>query len=830
MKTKILIADDSATDRLIIENMLKDFDVITATNGKEALRIIEDDNDIELLILDLNMPEMDGFEVLRELKLKDKLKRIRTLILTNYDELENEIKGLKLGAIDYIRKPVNMESLRVRIDTHLELLRIQRLFEQQLQTEYLTLQTLLDQSPIGIAIVSRYDLMSENKVDDIMTANQALVKLSGYSVETLRNTGFQKLVHPEEINVILNGFKRLESQQEESFSIETRFIRNNGVILWVNAVVAKLDIKNRYKYNYIYLIQDITKRKTAEHELFESERSKTILLDNLPGMMFRCKFEPFLSMLYVSNGCLDLTGYSANEMMDNSLSLFTKMIKPEYHENIWQRWQKNINEKKKFTEEFEILTATNESKWVWVQGQAIYDEHGNVICLEGLIIDITERKENERKLKYLSEHNNVTNIANVLSLENVIKRYYQTSYSKNLAMIMIFVRRYDHISRNFGYRFGQSLLISIGDVLKKMDDDKHILFHPFSDRFVFIVEDYQEITEVSAFVEAMIKKLSEEIKQKSIGFSIGIMPINLSDKYDVNTLLRLVASATDRSTDKDHINYSFYDKSIAERNVRERQIIESIDQYILDNSSGNLYLLYQAIVDVKTNKIVGFEALVRYNDNKLGVISPVEFIPIIESSFLIMPIGKIIIEKASSFAQKLAKSGYKDISVSINVSAIQLLNDNFIDGLINQLEHYDLDPSLIHLEVTESIFFDNYQEINRKLNELRTIGIKVAIDDFGTGYSSLAREEELSINCLKIDKYFLDKLFTSDPQRATLSDIISMAHKLGHCVVAEGVEKQAQLDYLLKHNCDMYQGYLFSKPILEEDALKLLDQTNKKSG
>ena len=152
MTGKLLIVDDSATDRLIIKNMLNDYETVTAQNGREAMRLLQEQPDIDLIILDLNMPVMNGFEVLDELKEINKDKRIRAIILTNYDELDNEIRGLQAGAVDFIRKPINLESLRLRIGIHLELLQIQKLYAQTLYERNLTLDTLLNQAPVGIAL------------------------------------------------------------------------------------------------------------------------------------------------------------------------------------------------------------------------------------------------------------------------------------------------------------------------------------------------------------------------------------------------------------------------------------------------------------------------------------------------------------------------------------------------------------------------------------------------------------------------------------------------------------------------------------------------------
>lgn len=233
---------------------------------------------------------------------------------------------------------------------------------------------------------------------------------------------------------------------------------------------------------------------------------------------------------------------------------------------------------------------------------------------------------------------------------------------------------------------------------------------------------------------------------------------------------------------------------------------------------------FQPILDLKSNKICGFEALARLNSCELGLVPPLEFIPIAEKTKLIIPIGEKIIHQALRFLNKLKENGHGTINVSINVSAIQLLRVDFNKNLLEMIYEMRVNPENIGLEITESVFALNYQEINRVLGELIDSGIHIAIDDFGTGYSSLARERELNVNCLKIDKYFIDKLLTLKPEEVITGDIISMAHKLGHCAVAEGVEHEEQRQYLLNNGCDKIQGYLVGKPLDEDAALELLKE------
>lgn len=191
---------------------------------------------------------------------------------------------------------------------------------------------------------------------------------------------------------------------------------------------------------------------------------------------------------------------------------------------------------------------------------------------------------------------------------------------------------------------------------------------------------------------------------------------------------------------------------------------------------------------------------------------------------MISPLGEFIIFQALQFLQKLRENGYDNLSVSINISTIQILEAGFADKLMGMIKAMDINPANVGVELTESVFATERSDINEVLNVLRANGIRVLIDDFGSGYSSLAREQELNVDFLKIDKRFIDRLIVLNPEESITSDIISMSHKLGHCVIAEGVEYEKQLEYLREFGCDRIQGYIISRPVDEESALKLLDR------
>ncbi len=271
----------------------------------------------------------------------------------------------------------------------------------------------------------------------------------------------------------------------------------------------------------------------------------------------------------------------------------------------------------------------------------------------------------------------------------------------------------------------------------------------------------------------------------------------------------------------------FYNSKMEEESIRANKIEELLEDILEGMDRDCFYLDYQPKLDVRTNKIVGFEALARLNHKELGYISPVEFIGLAEERMLIYDLGLKVFERTCVFLKELEDRAYEDLSVSINVSGIQMLRDEFVEDIKRAAACIDVDLSKLEFEITESILISNFELINEKLKEIKKLGIKVSIDDFGTGFSSFARLKSLNVDILKIDKYFIDGILEEDEESLISGDIISMGHRMGMKVVAEGVEEERQKDYLKKHGCDIIQGYLISKPLRKEKALEFLEKRNK---
>lgn len=817
MTVKILVVDDSTTDRLIIKNMLSGYCVYTACDGMEAIRIIDSIPEIDLIILDLNMPNMDGFQVLEVLNFDDQYKNIRTIILTNHDEIDNEVKGLKMGAVDYIRKPIHMDSLRVRIEIHFELLYMQRFVEHELYEKELTFNAIFQQAPMGVAIYQDND-----NVGEYFMVNPKYEAIVGRKIDELSKIGWMEITHPDDREKELEKYNKLRLGEIQSYHMEKRYIWPDGSVIWVYVLVTPIEVEKNIRY--ISLVQDITERKEAEKALAESERSKSVFLSHLPGLAYRCDFDYEGTMRYISEGCYDLTGYAPESFLNNRDLAFNDLIEPEGRALLWQELNRTVPNKLPYRCEYQIRTANGEQKWVLETGQGVYNEHGDFDALEGIVIDISDKKEIENDLIYKSHHDIWTGLLNRSCLENILTQDAKIPLTENRAIVNVNLSSIHLLSLTYGFHYSQTLLKKVAGSLQGYCDNNHKLFSTYEYRFAFYVKGYKDKNALNAFCQAIAVTLESTLMAERIGGGIGVIEISESNKHDVELLLKnlLVTSEKAIKTYKSDIGICFFDKEMEVQIVCDEAISRELSQIAAGENVDRLFLLYQPIFDLKTNQIYGFEALARLSSDDPVLVPPLKFIPIAERTKLIVPVGEIILRKALYFLQKVEEEGYDTINMSINISAIQLLREGFIETLVDVIREYKIAPERICLEFTESIFFSDFENINSVLSEVKRYGIKVALDDFGTGYSSFAREQELNIDCLKIDKSFIDKLMEVEAAESITGDIISMAHKIGHYVVAEGVEHEKQLQYLKDHDCDKVQGYLIGKPLSEDDTLELL--------
>ena len=684
---------------------------------------------------------------------------------------------------------------------------------------------IFQQSPIGIAISFNSEAQTAEEAETFRI-NPMYEKITGRSKEELRRIGWASITHPDDIAENLRYYTRFLAEEIDNYAMEKRFIRPDGSIVWVHMTVTRLILGERFQYNHVSLIQDITDRKIMESALVESERGKAVLLAHLPGLAYRCLNDDNWTMKYVSGGCFNLTGYAAERLLDNKDLSFNELIAPEYRELLRREWERVFAHNLSFSYEYEIITASGKRKWVLELGEGIRNSQGEYETLEGIIIDITDRKQMENRLKYDAEHDRWTGLLNRSSLEKLLSQHKLLPPQGKRALFSINLSSIQILTTTYGFHYTQELMKRIADTLRFLSSKNRLLFSTHETRFVFYLFNGSEEGEAGIQIlrDAIIALLEPMLVAERLNGGLGILEIDPANEQDVNQLLKkmLIASEKALTIHDKGVACCVFDAAMEAEINREEKIKQELSCIAADIDCSSFYLEYQPIFDLKTRKICGFEALARIRTETLGRVPPLEFIPIAEKAKLMTELGQNILLKAFTFLKKLENLGEKEIQVAVNLSATQLLKPDFYESLTTLVKKMQVSPQQIGLEITESIYISSHQEVNRILKSLMDYGFQIAIDDFGTGYSSLAREQDLNINSLKIDKAFVWKLRELAPEKVILGDIISMAHKMGHCVVAEGVEDELQLNYLIEHGCDQVQGFYFAKSLSEEDALKML--------
>lgn len=435
--------------------------------------------------------------------------------------------------------------------------------------------------------------------------------------------------------------------------------------------------------------------------------------------------------------------------------------------------------------------------------------------------------DKNKKLIKLAYYDILTGLPNKEYLNNFLMEELNKSKKNKKAIVLMNYNNFRNINLIFGFQYADKVFKEASNQLKNLCDSDKKLFRFSDDRFALYVNNYKDKEDLILLINKVQEKLNNSRYLSGINeyIDVEIGIVEIDERYtNVDQILKNASIALNYISDSDSINHAFFNEAMESKLKREDLIEKEIRNALSKDDTKTLYLEYQPQVSLITNQIISFEALIRLKTEELGIISPVEFIGIAEKRQLIVSLGNWILRMACKFIYDLNERGYDNIKVSVNISGIQLLQDDFTKTVMNIIEETGVNGSNLVLEITESVLLDSSEIVNHKLNKLRDLGIKIALDDFGTGYSSLSRLGELNIDCVKIDKSFINRIHIKESKNLITKEIISMSHKLGYTVVAEGVELEEHKQYLIKNNCDIMQGYLFSKPLSQENAVKMLNR------
>lgn len=624
--------------------------------------------------------------------------------------------------------------------------------------------------------------------------NPAAIRLLGMDENQCKSLDWSDFFHPDERSEIISEIATLRAGSH--YKKEFRYRQSRDTYLRLQMLL--ITIGDWY----------ICSLKPSQVE-------STQILEHLKAMPLRCKADDRGTFLALTDDCRQVTGYSKKQLYTLSLD---ELILPSYRNCIKERRAKALAENKTTTLAYEIETANKTCVNVLEISCGMYSPDGQLEGLEGLLL----RAEDTHTIEHFRSLDSSTKLKTAEYLKNLFTHDAEIHSHTKRTLIHINLSDIHHHIVLYGFNHSQEVMNRIATTLKAYQSTSCRLFKTFENHYTFYLTDYTSRQIVLDFCQTLSTTMKNLLQKE--GFSCGIGLLELSENQDLayEEAMHQVMIATQESLSfKRHwLGFCEVCPALLEKSRRKRAIITELSEIIAKKRTERLYVLFQPIVTLATNQISEFEVLARLNSDALGPVSPVEFIPLAEQTKYIIELGALIIEQALSFLKTLQNRGHHEIKVSINISAIQLLEADFFTRLLTMIEKSGVNSSQICLEITESKLITNMEEINDLFVELQRQGITIALDDFGTGYSSLSYERNLKVNTLKIDKVFIDKLV---PDAPTITEyIISMAHRLGHEVIAEGVETPFQIEYLQKHGCDKIQGFLINVPLCEEEALHFL--------
>lgn len=517
-------------------------------------------------------------------------------------------------------------------------------------------------------------------------------------------------------------------------------------------------------------------------------------------------------------GCAAVTGYTTEEYAADPY-LWFRMIHEADRPAVLEMASQIIAGRTPPPLEHRIIHRDGSVRWIKNTAVPQCDREGHVVAYDGLVSDITARKQAEQKVRHAANFDGLTDLPNRELLRDRLRQALVRAlrHGRALAVMVLDLDRFKNINETLGHTVGNQLIRAVSERLVRCVREDDTVARPGGDEFIILFADLageQDASFVARKIqEALLKGFQVAGQEFFLTTSIGIslFPAHGADE---DTLIKNADAAMYRAKAEGRNNFQFYAPAM-HADAHKKLFLEHNLRKALDREEFTIH--YQPLVDLVTGRTTGAEALVRWRHPELGLLLPMEFIPLAEETGLIIPLGEWILQKACSQARQWRESGFSPFRMSVNLSMRQFTHNAVTSTVMKAIEISGLDPGLLDLELTESMIMSNTETTIAALRALKSIGVRLTIDDFGTGYSSLSRLKDLPLSSLKLDQSFVSAI-TRDKSNAAISRaIIALSHSLDLRVIAEGVETTDQLEFLRGLGCDEVQGYLFSRPVPAAD-------------
>ena len=669
-----------------------------------------------------------------------------------------------------------------------------------------------------IAEESPFPMMLFAQDGEVLQFNRAWIEITGYSrtgVRTVQQWIARACVEASARTMIDGVYALMAPGDHGEVLIRCA---DGSLRLW-QLVVTSLGQMADQRQLSVGMAIDITERKKAEEALVLADK----MFEHSYGSIVITDVDA--NIIRVNPAFTRISGYSREDVVgQNPRILKSGRHNPEFYLAFWEkltqtgRWQGEIWNKRKNGEEYvERLSVS-----------AIRDEAGKITHYIGLADDITESEANKSRIEFLSYHDALTGLPNRALAGDRLDQAIVHAHRERVAVIFIDLDDFKSINDTAGHAAGDQLIQAVAERLKACVPEHDTVGRQGDDEFIVLLTEVDELDDVNKLLVGIQEQIARPYRvgnmELSVTGSIGVA-IYPEDGRDSVTLMQKADMAMNSAKQSGRNMHRFFTEEMNSY-MLEHLLIRSSMQRALTRSEFMLH--YQPLLDLAENRVIGAEALMRWEHPDLGMIKPGRFIQVAEESGMIIPIGSWVLREACRQAMSWQASGYADLLIAVNISALQFQRGDLEHEVKSALKESGLPPHCLELELTESILIQDAEQSLETINRLKEMGVRLSIDDFGTGYSSLAYLRRLPVDKLKIDRSFVTDITERQDDAAIALSIIMLAHTLQKTAIAEGVETREQYDFLKSQGCDQIQGYYYSPPLPAGKFAEFLESDQQK--
>jgi diguanylate cyclase (GGDEF)-like protein/PAS domain S-box-containing protein len=665
-----------------------------------------------------------------------------------------------------------------------------------------------DPAPVGIGIV---DLEGRTT-----STNELLRHLLGYPREEFTDNPLAAFTHPDDRQAVLDRFASLAEGTIDRFATDVRFLRKDGGTLWVALTVSLARDGDGNPDHAIIATQDITEHKLFDTDPRAEEQRSQLQVERVPAIVYVAEPGPHGRWLYVSPQIEAILGFTAQEWMADP-GLWMQLLHPvdQLSELLAgsalageEDLRLNDAQDKVYSDTYRLRHRDGATVWVRDDAMVLWDSGGHATW-HGVLVDVTREKGLEGRLEHQALHDSLTGLPNRKRFDDRVGQALGRDSLGRTAVLFIDLDNFKTVNDSFGHACGDEVIAAAARRLRACAREEDMAARVGGDEFALLVEG-MTLKQVTALADRVIGALTEipvEFSRSplTIGASVGIAVAGPGATTE--TLLRDADVAMYEAKIQGRCRHVLYEPTMYATAMTRIRLKQALRTALAD---GAITLVYQPIVDLGTGVVAGVEALARWSDPQLGVVPPAQFIEVAEETGLIHELGHWAMEQACRDLTQWPSARGPGFYAAVNVSPLQLDNEQFPSSVVRSLRDHGLDPSALVLEVTEGVLLT--ERGRQSLRELRSHGIRIAIDDFGTGYSSLSYLRHLQVDMVKIDQTFLRPVDGSPADPAFLGAIMRLAEALQVESVCEGIETAGQLGEVQAAGCGYGQGDYLARP------------------